>query len=75
MKYTVFCLLLLPYISPGQKADTPHMLQEIVVTGSRTERPVSQSPGSINIVHHVLLRNAPANRIEDILVMLSGVNT
>lgn len=75
MKYTVFCLLLLPYISPGQKADTTHMLQEIVVTGSRTERPVSQSPGSINIVHSVLLRNAPAQSVDDILVMLSGVNT
>ncbi|MEI3155662.1 MAG: Plug domain-containing protein [Odoribacter sp.] len=47
----------------------------MVVTGSRTERPVTQSPGSINIVTPLLLRNSPAQSVDDILTMLSGVNT
>ena len=75
MKYTALCFLLFPYISSGQKADTTLILKEIVVTGSRTERPISQSPGSIHVVTPVLLRNAPAQTTDDILVMLSGVNT
>ena len=75
MKYSALCFLLFPYISSGQKADTTLILKEIVVTGSRTERPISQSPGSIHVVTPVLLRNAPAQTTDDILVMLSGVNT
>lgn len=57
------------------KVDTALILQEVVVTGSRTERPVTQSPGSISIVTPVLLRNSPAQSVDDILTMISGVNT
>lgn len=56
-------------------ADTALILHEVVVTGSRTERPVTQSPGSISIVTPVLLRNSPAQSVDDILTMISGVNT
>ena len=64
-------------ISYGQtsKADTTLRLEEVVVTGSGTERPISQSPGSIHVVTPLLLRNSPAQSVDDILSMLSGVNT
>lgn len=42
------------------EADTALVLQEVVVTGSRSERPVTQSPGSISVVTPLLLRNSPA---------------
>lgn len=56
-------------------ADTAVVLQEAVVTGSRKERPVTQSPGSISVVTPLLLRNSPAQSVDDILTMISGVNT
>ena len=64
-------------ISYGQtsKVDTTLLLEEVVVTGSGTERPISQSPGSIHVVTPLLLRNSPAQSVDDILSMLSGVNT
>ena len=64
-------------ISYGQtsKVDTTLRLEEVVVTGSGTERPISQSPGSIHVVTPLLLRNSPAQSVDDILSMLSGVNT
>lgn len=55
--------------------DTTLLLQEVVITGSRTERPVSQCPGSIDIVTPLLLQNSPAQNADDILSMISGVNT
>lgn len=57
------------------KVDTALVLQEVIVTGSRAERPITQSPGSINVVTPLLLRQSPAQSIDDILTMLSGVNT
>lgn len=57
------------------EADTALVLQEVVVTGSRSERPVTQSPGSISVVTPLLLRNSPAQSVDDILTMISGVNT
>lgn len=77
MKYKILFLLLVfvSFLSHGQKADTTHFLKEVIITGSRTERPVSESPGSINIVTPVLLHNNPAQSVDDILLMLSGVNT
>ena len=55
--------------------DTALVLQEVVVTGSGKERPVSQTPGNISIVTSLLLRNSPAQSADDILTMISGVNT
>ncbi len=75
MKHSILFLLLCPYICQGQRADTTFTLQEVVVTGSRLERPVTKSPGSINLLTPVLLRNSPAQSVDDILLMLSGVNT
>lgn len=75
----IFLLWFAPYSSclyaDNIAADTALTLQEVVVTGSRVERPVTQSPGSISIVTPVLLRNSPAQSIDDILTMISGVNT
>ena len=56
-------------------ADTVLNMGEVVVTGSRTERPLSQSPGSIQVVTPLLLRHSPAQNVDDILAMISGVNT
>ncbi|MCM1440659.1 MAG: hypothetical protein NC131_15890, partial [Roseburia sp.] len=75
MKYNMLFMLLFPYFCQGQRADTTFTLQEVVVTGSRQERPVTKSPGSINLLTPVLLRNSPAQSVDDILLMLSGVNT
>ena len=55
--------------------DTALVLQEVVVTGSGKERPVSQTPGNISIVTPLLLRNSPAQSADDILTMISGENT
>ena len=49
-----------------ETVDTTLVLHEVVVTGSRTERPVTQSPGSISIVSPVLLRNTPAQSVDDL---------
>ena len=55
--------------------DTTLRLQEVIVTGSRAKRPLTKSPGSIDIVSPVILHNSPAQSVDDILSMLSGVNT
>lgn len=75
MKHSMLFLLLCPCLCQGQRADTTVALQEVVVTGSRTERPVTKSPGSIALLSPVLLRHSPAQNIDDILLMVSGVNT
>lgn len=79
IKITATLLFALAYapaaFSQQQKTDTTLNLQEVFVTGSRIERPVSQSPGSISIITPVLLQNTPAQSIDDILSMISGVNT
>lgn len=78
----IYLLLLLLAQTAGSQlraenvvADTVLILQEVVVTGSGVERPVTQSPGSISIVTPLLLRNSPAQSADDILSMISGVNT
>ena len=80
MKYKkiIFLLFVLStsrLYAEGEAVDTTMVLREVVVTGSRTERPITQSPGSINIVTPLLLRNSPAQSVDDILTMISGVNT
>lgn len=82
LKYILYACAALPALSlhattyaRTEVADTALILHEVVVTGSRTERPVTQSPGSISIVTPVLLRNSPAQSVDDILTMISGVNT
>lgn len=75
--------MLLLFILPGMLSiraehvvvDTNLVLQEAVVTGSRSERPVTQSPGSIHVVTPLVLRNSPAQSVDDILTMISGINT
>lgn len=68
----VFCMKNYAYTGV---TDTVLNMREVVVTGSRTERPLSQSPGSIRIVSPLLLQNSPAQSVDDILAMISGVNT
>lgn len=75
MKHSILLLVLCPCFCQGQRSDTTFTLQEVVVTGSRQERPVTKSPGSIRLLTPVLLRNSPAQNVDDILVMLSGVNS
>lgn len=55
--------------------DTALSLKEVVVTGSGVERPVTQSPGSIQVLTPLILQHTPAQSADDILSMLSGVNT
>lgn len=43
----IFCMETYAYTGV---ADTVLNMGEVVVTGSRTERPLSQSPGSIQVV-------------------------
>ena len=68
----IFCMETYAYTGV---ADTVLNMGEVVVTGSRTERPLSQSPGSIQVVTPLLLRHSPAQNVDDILAMISGVNT
>lgn len=82
LKYILYACAVIPALflhaatfARTEVADTALILHEVVVTGSRTERPVTQSPGSISIVTPVLLRNSPAQSVDDILTMISGVNT
>lgn len=82
MKYTLYFISLLFLYCAGptaycqqHRADTSLNLREVVVTGSRTERPVSQSPGSIAVVTPVALKNNPAQTVDEILSMISGINT
>lgn len=56
-------------------ADTTLHLEEVTVTGSRTERPVTQTPGNISVLSPTVLRNSPAHTIDDLLTQVSGVNT
>lgn len=78
--YTIIlCLLCLaggvPVRAENVVVDTNLVLQEAVITGSRSEHPVTQSPGSIQVVTPLVLRNSPAQSVDDILTMISGVNT
>lgn len=57
------------------EVDSTLTLEEVIVTGSRSERPVTQSPGSISVVSPVVLKNSPVQTVDEILSMISGINT
>lgn len=71
----LFLFSALSVYSQRHRIDTCLNLREVVVTGSRTERPVSQSPGSISILTPVDLQHNPAQTVDEILSMISGINT
>ncbi|MDE6452087.1 MAG: TonB-dependent receptor, partial [Odoribacter sp.] len=75
----IYSFILLPFALPLQAenivTDTALVLQEVVVTGSGRERPVNETPGSIRVLTPLILRNSPAQSVDDVLSMVSGVNT
>jgi len=71
----VFLFIFQHTYAQGQSIDTTLKLQEIVVTGSRTARDIRHTPGRIDIITPVMLKNNPALSADDIFSMLSGVNT
>ncbi|MCR9011658.1 TonB-dependent receptor plug domain-containing protein [Gabonibacter chumensis] len=73
--FVPFLLFVVSVFAQKEKVDTVLNLQEVIVTGSRAERPLSQSPGRIDIITPLVLRHSPALSVDDILSMLSGVNT
>ncbi|MGL5682920.1 MAG: TonB-dependent receptor [Marinifilaceae bacterium] len=54
--------------------DTSAFLKEVVVTGSRVERLVTESPGSIGVLSPGVLQRSPVQKVDDAINMLSGVN-
>ena len=78
-KKNIGILLLLLFSISGYcqktKIDSTQFLQEVIVTGSRTERPVTQSPGSISVITPIVLKNSPVQTVDEILSMISGINT
>ena len=73
--FVPFLLFVVSVFAQKEKVDTVLNLQEVIVTGSRAERPLSQSPGRIDVITPLVLRHSPALSVDDILSMLSGVNT
>ncbi len=78
--FRIICIFILlsvmePLHANNAVVDTALVLQEVVVTGSGKERPVTQNPGNISVITPLILRNSPAQSIDDILSMISGVNT
>ena len=78
--FRIICIFILlsvmaPLHANNTVVDTVLVLQEVVVTGSGKERPVTQNPGNIGVITPLILRNSPAQSIDDILSMISGVNT
>ena len=72
---TLICLLsTFPLQAMLQIVDTTLILQEVVVTGSRNERPISRTPGQIQTITPWLLKNSPGQSIDEILGIVSGVN-
>lgn len=71
----VLLLFALPLRADNTVVDTALVLREVVVTGSGKERPVSETPGSIQVVTPLILCNSPAQSVDDVLSMISGVNT
>lgn len=71
----LFLLFLLTVYAQRRDIDTTLRLEEVVVTGSRSARHMSQSPGRIDIITPRVLQNSPVQSIDDILSMISGVNT
>ena len=73
--FVPFLLFVVSVFAQKEKVDTVLNLQEVIVTGSRAERPLTQSPGRIDVITPLVLRHSPALSVDDILSMLSGVNT
>ena len=59
----------------AENIDTTVLLQEVVVSGSRQERPISRTPGMIQVISPLLLRTTPAQSVDGLLSMISGINT
>ena len=55
--------------------DTTLNLPEVVVTGSRSERPITHTPGNVQIVSPLLLKHAPAESVDEVLTLISGVHS
>lgn len=79
MKQRGFIIVFLLFISniyaQNQRVDTTLKLQEVVITGSRTARDIRHTPGRIEIITPIMLKNNPVLSVDDIFSMLSGVNT
>ena len=48
--FVPFLLFVVSVFAQKEKVDTVLNLQEVIVTGSRAERPLSQSPGRIDVI-------------------------
>ncbi|MGL5689277.1 MAG: TonB-dependent receptor plug domain-containing protein, partial [Bacteroidales bacterium] len=68
-------LLTSSLLSQALKTDSIFDLDEVVVTGTRSEKLLREIPARIDIVSPKILKQAPAQSIDDILAMFSGVNT
>lgn len=68
-------LLTSSLFSQALKTDSILDLDEVVVTGTRSEKLLREIPARIDVVSPKILKQAPAQSIDDILAMFSGVNT
>ena len=58
--FVPFLLFVVSVFAQKEKVDTVLNLQEVIVTGSRAERPLTQSPGRIDVITPLVLRHSPA---------------
>lgn len=65
----------LTLFAQGKQVDTTLFLQEVVVTGSRGARPITRTPGSVQVLTPLVLRNSPGQSVDEFLTMVSGINT
>lgn len=70
-----FILMSLPVFGQVLNTDSIYGIDEVVVTGTRNERLLKEVPARIDIVTPKLIKQAPAQSIDDVLSMFSGVNT
>lgn len=68
-------LATVPFTAPGLAAETePVVLEEMVVTATRTERPAAEVPASVSVISTEDIRAAQATKVEDLLRNVEGVD-
>ena len=68
------CSLLLPTTLAAQASDTPQVLDPIVVTGTRTEHRISDSPVDVQLITAEDIQHSGARDVAELLEREGGVH-
>jgi iron complex outermembrane receptor protein len=65
---------LFPYLSSAQQLSDTLSIEEVVITATKTERRLEEIPGKADMINLKQIENLPAQKMDDLLRFVSGVN-